>query len=174
MGLLRALIFIGIAAIWLAACRHSDRSPSSSDGATDIPLCRENFADPPACSTNFSELIAHRSELSNKKISLIGYVGQDDGLLVVYPSEQAYAYRNVSSALSVRGAESEQLQLLKDCAYKYCAINGIFRGTRKKEQSRYFGSIRPDKHLLMRIRAGVPEPLKMQSEDVAEGDSEKP
>jgi hypothetical protein len=164
MGLLRAFSICGIALLGLIGCAQSERQ-SAPDGSV-ASTCKENFADPPACATNFFELIARKSQFFGKNISLIGYVGQDDGLLVFYPSEQAYANRDVSSALSVRGNESIQSEVLKDCAYKYCAVSGVFRGGDKAEQNRYLGSIWPGKHLTIRAREKLLEPLKMRSEDM--------
>lgn len=166
MGLLKAFLFSLVAFLSLVGCAQSERQSAREESAAST--CKENFANPPACTTNFMDLISHKTKFYGKSISLIGYVGQDDGLLVFYPSEQAYANRDVSGAVSVRGNESIQSDVLKDCAYKYCAISGMFRERDQAEQSRYFGSIWPIRHLMIRTREKRLEPLKMRSEDMVD------
>lgn len=171
MGLLKAFLFSLVMVLSLVGCTQSERQSALEESAASI--CAENFANPPACTTNFMELISHKAKFNGKRISLIGYVGQDDGLLVFYPSEQAYASRDVSSAVSVRGNESIQSDVLTDCVYKYCAISGMFRERDQAGQSRYFGSIWPIRHLVIRTREKRLEPLKMRSEDMVEQRGEK-
>jgi len=166
MGLLKTFLISLVAFLYLAGCAKSEHQSASEESAASI--CEENFASPPACATNFMDLIARKAKFHGKNISLIGYVGQDDGLLVFYPSEQAYVNKDVSSGISVRGNESVQSELLAECAYKYCAISGVFRERDQAEQSRYLGSIWPGRHLAIRVRGKRIEPLKMRSEDLIE------
>lgn len=166
MGLLVIRILLLVLCLATVACSQSANAPAKlSHQLHESFICRANFSSPPACMTNFFELNAWRSALSQKKISLTGYVGQDEGRLVIYPSEQMYAYGDITSALVVRGNEKIQNQLLKTCGYQYCAVNGLYNELRRSGEARYLGEFWPETFLLINARQGKREELKLHADD---------
>lgn len=156
-----------VVGLLIAAFFWYSRQPA--DTRTRYPECHPRPLDSRTyCEVLGSDLFAASERLDGSLVSITGFLANDDGVLTLFPNEDAYRQRINTHALVVRAKYEKQKHLLATYGYKYVKVFGKYSSKDEtSHQSGKVGSIQVLHADPVRARASQlgPEDLGVNVED---------
>lgn len=162
---------LAISALLLASCKGN----AGDEQKRVLPVPEKSAAapcvltkgDPALCDVDFVSLYISKDALYGKKITIVGYVGLNRGVLSLYPSELEFSNSVNNRMLIIKAPLQTQKNILKECGYRYCSIAGDFERAQPDREGNILGYLRdPTIVIPVEQRKEKSQDLKVSVEDM--------